>query len=952
MEYQKRLNEITQIQKLNNYLEILNTNNYEKIIKTNGLKYVKNDMDIVSTKGRITKKLEMYEDQRNNFKFMFKALSNDDDAKSAISISDTSIANIYVNDNVPTKIDYIKTHQIIEIIDNLNARLYIDIDFHNEYDILDFNKALELVKYIHTINNQIKSYSIIEYKPQFEQQANDLKNCITNALILENTRDDFEKGLSCHIYFNIVFTREELIKYTAYLAYKFDLIKSAVFDCSVYKMNHQTLRCSFSDKIVDSAKTSSRDVSKCRKMPETLFIHPDFKPSFIKQLRAAPMKDDLIFNECVDVDILDAELETYSNTQAKTQTKATTTLSSKSASASTKISYVPPTKIEPSIFTYIKIDDEIKSIDDIMTNQPNNFKFANYLLPYTLSILTQEEFECEVSLLAYQLPSEVNGNKFTEDDNIEFINNVLSHIQYTHCEDNLRVLYSLKKYNFEVLENETQSAKSNETKNTKTHKTIVKTISKIIDKLSFYIEKYQKTAFVHHKFFDIKNDCKHAADKKAKKIRYNIYNTVKDDLIYYPYLDRKFSSKDEFKKYFGLNSKTFTNIYETLITFETYNEFNLLHRPILFSRLDKETQDKIKSDVLEFLEIFKKSFKYESDYKFYLSWYSAKLNKKGTIYKGIINQGTEKAGAKDSLKTMMNDLLHDYLNIISGDVNNLNKTLNGGYFMGDITCIEELPQHIKDIDNLVNVIKQYTSKEYLTLELKGANPVEKLNESDIVINTNHTVRPIFKNKNDCEALLKRFKILTRISLNMNDKRLNELLDLFKQSDLKHMYRYVLYKIIKDDITPKYFNEHKKDLATVEQLYKNISTDEHSNNRISTTDDLKTWTEYFKANYIDKQGRLKLSQFKNLLKSEEVYKNMSDSTFKGLLITLLLEDNENLGVVIYDNRIKFTKNVKDEAYKILYNQFYEYNAQDGNERSEDEETQKEVQKEVQEEEFDE
>ena len=111
-------------------------------------------------------------------------------------------------------------------------------------------------------------------------------------------------------------------------------------------------------------------------------------------------------------------------------------------------------------------------------------------------------------------------------------------------------------------------------------------------------------------------------------------------------------------------------------------------------------------------------------------------------------------------------MLEGYLNIISGDVNNLNKTLNGGYFMGDITCIEELPQHIKDIDNLVNVIKMYSSKEYLTLELKGANPIKKLNESDIVINTNHTVRPLFKNKNDCEALLKRFKILTRVSIDM------------------------------------------------------------------------------------------------------------------------------------------------------------------------------------------
>lgn len=920
MEYQKRLNEISQIQKLNNYLETLNTNNYEKISKISCLKYVKNDMDIVSAKNRITKKLEMYEDQRNNFKYMFKALSNDDDAKSAISINDTSIANICVKDNVPTNLDYIKTHQIVEIIDNLNARLYIDIDFHNESDIPEFNKALELVKYVHTINNQIKSYSLIEYKPQFESQANDLKNCLTDALILENSRDDFEKGLSCHIYFNIVFTREELIKYTAYLAYKFDLIKSSVYDCSVYKMNHQTLRCSFSDKIIDNAKTGSRDISKCRKIPETLFTHPDFKLSLIKQLRAAPMKDDLIFNECVNVDILDVELETYAKAQPQQTQKY---YPQQTQSKQSKQVYIPEQKKEPSIFTHIKVNDEIKSIDDLMESQPDNFTLSNPFLPYAYGILSEEEFIYEMSLLAYQLPQKVGNTTYTEEDNKAFIESVISHIQYTHT-PNLKSLYSLKKYNYELLEiEENQKDKEEKDKN----KDKLKLIHKILNKIMFYIEKYEKEAFIHHEFYDIKNDYTQN-QTKAKKIRYNIYLTVNDDLIYYPYLDRKFETKDKFKKYFGLNSKTFNDIYESLVIFESYKEFNLLHRPILFDKLPKDKQDKIKSDVMEFLEIFKKSFKYESDYKFYLSWYSAKLNKKGTIYKGIINQGTEKAGAKDSLKTMMNDLLHDYLNIISGDVNNLNKTLNGGYFMGDITCIEELPQHIKDIDNLVNVIKQYTSKEYLTLELKGANPVEKLNESDIVINTNHTVRPIFKNKNDCEALLKRFKILTRVSLDMSNARLNELIDLFKQSEDKNMYRYMLYKIIKDDITPEYFNAHKKDLATIEQLYNEISTEEHSNNRISTTDDLKTWTEYFKTNYIDTKGRLKLSQFKNLLKSEEVYKNMSDSTFKGLLITLLLEDNtdENLGVKLSksDGKIVFSKKAQPKVFEILYNQFYEYN----------------------------
>ena len=146
------------------------------------------------------------------------------------------------------------------------------------------------------------------------------------------------------------------------------------------------LRCSFSDKIIDSLKTKSRDVSKCRKIPESLFTHPDFKPSFIKQLRASPMKDDLIFNDVVEVDVIDTELETYATTKALNQT----TQPKQTLTSATKLTYIAPTKIEPSIFTYIKIDDTIQSINDIMSNQPDNFKFSNYLLTYSLNILTEE----------------------------------------------------------------------------------------------------------------------------------------------------------------------------------------------------------------------------------------------------------------------------------------------------------------------------------------------------------------------------------------------------------------------------------------------------------------------------------------------------------------------------------------------------------------------------------
>lgn len=908
MEYHRRIQDKLQSQKL-------------QTLDLSKVSWIKSEADKTKAANNIARKLEMYKDVEDNFKVLYKQLPNTPSAASAVSCGDTSIYALCVAQDFPTEPEFLKDNQIVEVVDTNYSRIYIDIDFHNQQDLPDFEKSLKLVDEVNLLNTNSISYAIVEYKPEYEEQAKELSKHIDQFILLSNSRDDFDKALSCHIYFNMYATREDIVRYTYYLALKFDLLKSSVFDCSVYKISHQMFRAPFSAKIIDNPDKTRKSE---RQIPEELYTHPDFTPEFIKNLRALPRASDIDVRDALDGDILDYEIEELE--KQNQNTKQATTNKSKASRKFTQKDL--PQHNLPSIFTYVKVDGDIKSIDDIMLNQPNNFNFASCYLPYIQTVLTPEQVEYEFKLLAKQLPTKILNTTYTEDDNKEFINKAYDNFKDLVQQDltNMKTIYQLNKYASSTYEDIQTQLEDKDLKDEVLRQQLkeqLKTCSTVQRRLQFYIGMYEKESFVNHVFYDTHKDIEHSGDKKEHKIMYNVYTTIKDNQIVYPYFDRTFSTEKEFQRYFKLSGKDVKTVIEKLVAFENQNEFKLMNTPILYNRLPKETQANIENVVAEFLEIFKKSFKYESDYKFYLSWYSAKLNKRGTIYKGIINQGTENEGAKDSLKTFFNDMLEGYLNIISGDVNNLNKTLNGGYFMGDITCIEELPQHIKDIDNLVNVIKMYTSKEYLTLELKGANPIKKLNESDIVINTNHTVRPLFKNKNDCEALLKRFKILTRVSLDMSDVRLNEILDLFKQSEEKHFYRYILYKHIKEIITPKYFNEHKRDEAKIEELYKLSASEERRNNRIPTTTPLKDWVVEFKANYVDKQKRFGIVKFVNYLKRYEVYKNMTDDTFKQIITTMLLENDDKTGIRLKDKRLYFNK-ATDEAYKMIYEQFYEYN----------------------------
>ena len=348
-----------------------------------------------------------------------------------------------------------------------------------------------------------------------------------------------------------------------------------------------------------------------------------------------------------------------------------------------------------------------------------------------------------------------------------------------------------------------------------------------------------------------------------------------------------------------------------------------------FNKLTKQQQQELFNKVDILLSYLKQTFKYEEDYKFYLSYYHTKLNKMTTINKGLINQGTLALPAHDSLKTLFNDLLSDYIKIIKADIANVNKSLNGGYFENELLIIEELPQTINEIDNFILKLKENTSVEQITVEKKGLNPYNKQNDNDIIINTNFTVEKMMYNKNNCETLLKRFKIMTRQSLNMNDKQLNYILDEFKQNKDKALLKYCLYKYIKDNTSKQdyisigYFNNNKNELNHIEEIYMKSATANKTTERIETYLDLNKWIDMFKSNYLDKKNRLRLKAFTDYLVSQKVFKEMKTQTLKQLLTTLLLEDKTTKIKLSDDNKVFIFTKAETKDYEKIYNQFYQY-----------------------------
>lgn len=768
------------------------------------------------------------------------------------------------------------------------SRIFFDIDFKEEHNTSDLDNLFSIITKIADELQATKYYGLIEVVD--EEMYDSIPEIFLNiegiyVVINPNLRQSHKK-LSAHIYLNVYSYREYIEIYMKhYVPYKYNPPKD-IYDTSVYKTTKQSLRCSISPK-VEPSNGSVRYA--CQETVNLLLENPEFNYN----LRMAPTSSDIF----VDLKSFNEIVKRGYNTSFNTSYDVRNT-------SSQEINDI-------SIFQYLNIRGEFDNVKNKLNNL-NKWEFAQSLDYYRHSVLSVEEFIENIKLL--QVPEEVQ-----EHDYPTWIEQTIKIIKSNYPRDitNLLPLYKLLSNVREYRKNLKERQKNNYLPLEEVTLEL-KQLKLLSNKINSYIDKYQKQAFIASEKYDVLLTKKYDIEKKYKIIN-NVYRAVDTLYYHYPACNSTFKNISYFRAHFKLSSKDANEISDKLIPFLNEKEYKQLSLEYEYQHLSITKKDSLMNLLNQFLEWLKKSFVDEVDYEYYLGWWSEKLKilksdiKYKTLNMGLINQGTETEGAKDSLKTYFNDLLAEYFKLESVDVNNLNKPLNGTYFASDILVIEELPQHLKDIENLINVIKMYTSKLNLTIEEKGEKPRNIPNCNDIIINTNHTVKAMFKNKNDCEALLKRFKILTRKSLDMTDKDLNDILDNIHQN--REMFNHTLYNyLLSFDST--YFKQNKRIQNEVMKLYSSVSVADDETEKIKTTSDLKTFTENFKKHFVDKMNRIRIKKLKDYFAVNGLFEQSSTRTFKyHLRVTLgkyvSVSNDKNKTIIIKS----------DEAYELLYKQYF-------------------------------
>lgn len=768
------------------------------------------------------------------------------------------------------------------------SRLFYDIDFKEDTpeNQKEFEKIIQSINWIATEFN-LNVYGLFEVNN--EEYIDIIPSHFENVLIYLN--ENQTKIISGHIFLNGYTNRKDIeIFMKNYIFNKFGFDnKIGMFDTSVYKTTKQAFRCGWSAKVDEKNKTI-REIPKSNL--EDMIEHYDI----LYNLRFSPLKEDKPI-----------DLSKYHNEQPNVKLQQLHTIKSSKQSDEKNVS----------IFQYIKYNDEIINIKDIYL-YTNHFDFSKIILPFCQTVLTPEETIEEIKNI--DLPEEI-PIEFT--NNNEWLLFVIDDLKTKIKQDitNIKSLYVLKKYINKYYEQETaKNSDGNKHSKQEVIRQLYKDLDPYMSSIKYYIQKYEKLSFVSREYYDFYE----SRINPKHKLLHNCYKNYYGQ-IFNAFDDSVSNNLTQFRLKYRLDQNTANNIYEQLATFEGIQEYKKFRTEYMIKSMSKDDIQTYKSTLIKFLDIFKNSFKHTDDYDFYLSYYSAKLQNVKSLNKGIINQGTEKDPAINSFKTFFNELLDNYLTIKSANVNNINKTLNGTYFTGNLLVIEELPKKIKDIDNLINTFREYSSKKTLTIEEKGEKPKEILNRCDFIINTNHTVKDMFKDFNDAKGLLKRFRIITRQTVEMTSE-VNKIVDeIVEHNDI---YQYLLKDYLINEIKKDNFFEHRNDYNDIMTLYLNSSSIKSTMNKKSTTTHIDDYISDFKNEYLDNRKRLKLNKFRQQLIDDKVISLEHAKTLKQNLIILLSEDRTTdktkpeLIKVSNDNKhITFIS--IDETVKIIYNTYYEY-----------------------------
>ena len=819
--------------------------------------------------------LYLHKAKTNDFKNSFY-LGNYKTYNDIIIKSFEEFKNIITLENI-TKFNYSEHLYLNE------SRIFFDVDFKNSEEQPQLEQLFKAIQ-LFSITHKLNIYGVIEIQNEDDEELIDLCSVLESnpenhieVVINENQT----KKLSAHIFLNGYSNRKEIENYMKnYFLKEYNINDCSLFDVSVYKSTKQALRCSFSDKVNQEEKT-------VRYLPldiKKLLIENNIE--LLYQLRMAPLKTDKY---------VDLKREAINNKTNKTTNKTT------KQQTNDKLNDV-------SIFQFVKnpYSDDLINLYDVYTSN-NHFEFSKLLLPYVNCVLDEDEIIEEIKNIS--VPSKVPEGFIPFEDWIELVINDLK-TKIKQNPTDIKTLFTLKKYNKDMFE----KCKIN------LNDEMLNSFKRRRNLLNYYITKYEKLNFVSHEFYDI-NDKAHRDEQKKYRVLYNCYTILNDDAIYCPYDNTVFKNKTQLRTTLKMSGASVDELQTSLVCFNNHMEFNKLRIEYEVKYKLTETQRKTYLNCLnKFMSIFRTGFKFEDDYNYYLSFLAAKLTTERTINKGLINQGTETDPAINSFKTLFTDLLKDYISTTTADYKNINKKLNGTYFMNKLLIIEELPKIIDDMDNLINTLKINSNTDILTIEEKGEKPRQIKNMCDYIINTNNTVKSMFKNYNDCVSLLKRFRIITRQSIEMTEE-VNKTLDFIKEN--KPMFSYFLKEYLINNIKSDYFKQHKNEYNDVMNLYVSATSYSNETNKISVDFSLEEFTNTINTDYLDSKKRLRLTKFYEYLVGLKAINKINVKTFKQNLIILL------------DKHIKLDKDKKhikldEEACKIIYDQYFEFKDEDDEE----------------------
>ena len=824
--------------------------------------------------------------------------------KNSFYYPNTALYNYTILNDTPEArnfiITYIRQYNFTEHNYTNYSRLFFDIDLKfsddatsNESKVKDLIKLFKLIKHC-CDTYSLTAYGTIEYKTEFISHYfshQDDFGSLVGLLWFKNDNPD-AKTLSGHIYLNGYTDRESIMNYMKYLKYTFK-IESDVFDVSVYKTTKQAFRMSYSAKINKDAPPRL----PCEDLVNYITQHPET----IDNLRMAPRPSDI-----------QIKIEDY--TMPAELVKKVKTFNSKSKSAKSTFTFIEE---QPSIFRYIKVKNEIIDIKTHVLNEGiNNFDLAGLFLPYLAMPLSIEEFQNEFMNIAL-----VENEEYTKEINQQYLSKALQSLNYNQDYKNIQPLYTLKKYAHQHLSDYKDECAKNKIK---PNELIIDEHSEVLEGIDYFITKYSKISFAahHDSFFDISET---REGKKEQKILYNIYG-LKNGIYIEPLANKIYNNITELRLYYKLSGEKGKYLADTITYYDSQSEYELYIAKYEYAILSEDKKCQLTNDVRELINILKTSFYNENDMNYYLGFLIAKLKNKKSLNKGIINQPRVNEGSgKDLLKTFITDLLDSYINIMCPNVENINKPLNGGYFKSDLIVFQEIPRNVKDIENFINRLKENSCVKNLTLECKGKDAFKIVNTTDFMINTNHPMEKLFYNKNDCEALLKRFKVLERKTINMNDPHVNQVLDQFGHlhnthtNEILHAHAFYLY-LMSDEAKQyyDYYNTAKDSKNEIEQLYVKSAVESNDNDTIITNYDEQTFIEDFKNRfYIDKnKQRIKIkSLLSELMVNIKEYRDIKKpDTIKHKLLTSRM-------ITYEESTKKYT--MSDEQIKSFYNHYYTY-----------------------------